>query len=71
MSISVLSKENPAQKPAMSQLAPLRFITCGSVDDGKSTLIGRLLWDTKAIKTDQSERLHKDSRKQNDRLDLP
>lgn len=27
---------------------PLRLITCGSVDDGKSTLIGRLLWDTKA-----------------------
>ena len=27
----------------------LRFITCGSVDDGKSTLIGRLLWDSKLI----------------------
>ena len=30
----------------------LRFITCGSVDDGKSTLIGRLLYDTKAILAD-------------------
>ena len=31
----------------------LRFITCGSVDDGKSTLIGRLLYDTKQIFDDQ------------------
>jgi sulfate adenylyltransferase subunit 1 len=30
----------------------LRFLTCGSVDDGKSTLIGRLLYDTKAILAD-------------------
>ena len=34
-------------------LAPLRFITCGSVDDGKSTLIGRLLVDSKAVLQDQ------------------
>ena len=31
----------------------LRFITCGSVDDGKSTLIGRLLVDTRAVLQDQ------------------
>ena len=31
----------------------LRFITCGSVDDGKSTLIGRLLHDSKAVLDDQ------------------
>ncbi|KCZ96660.1 sulfate adenylyltransferase, partial [Hyphomonas polymorpha PS728] len=31
----------------------LRFITCGSVDDGKSTLIGRLLYDSKMIFEDQ------------------
>ena len=31
----------------------LRFLTCGSVDDGKSTLIGRLLYDTKLIFEDQ------------------
>ncbi|MDQ4407735.1 MULTISPECIES: sulfate adenylyltransferase subunit CysN [unclassified Rhizobium] len=49
---------------------PLRLITCGSVDDGKSTLIGRLLWDTKAVKEDQAATLHRDSGKQND-LDLP
>src|SRR5512135_412173 len=41
----------------------LRFITCGSVDDGKSTLIGRLLYDTKLILEDQLVALEKDSRK--------
>ncbi len=50
---------------------PLRLITCGSVDDGKSTLIGRLLWDTKAVKEDQAATLRRDSTgKQND-LGLP
>lgn len=37
----------------------VRFITCGSVDDGKSTLIGRLLYDTKAVLTDQIQALSK------------
>jgi bifunctional enzyme CysN/CysC len=41
----------------------LRFLTCGSVDDGKSTLIGRLLYDTKLIFEDQLRALEKDSRK--------
>ena len=41
----------------------LRFLTCGSVDDGKSTLIGRLLYDTKLILEDQLVALDKDSRK--------
>ncbi len=41
----------------------LRFMTCGSVDDGKSTLIGRLLYDTKNIFQDQLEHLKKDSQK--------
>ena len=36
---------------------PLRFITCGSVDDGKSTLIGRLLYDSKALMVDQLDAL--------------
>lgn len=49
---------------------PLRLITCGSVDDGKSTLIGRLLWDTKAVKEDQAATLKRDSGQQND-LGLP
>jgi bifunctional enzyme CysN/CysC len=41
----------------------LRFITCGSVDDGKSTLIGRLLYDTKMIFDDQLAALKADSRR--------
>lgn len=41
----------------------LRFITCGSVDDGKSTLIGRLLYDSKMILEDQLSALEKDSKK--------
>ena len=39
----------------------LRFITCGSVDDGKSTLIGRLLYDSKMIFEDQLDALERDS----------
>jgi bifunctional enzyme CysN/CysC len=39
----------------------LRFLTCGSVDDGKSTLIGRLLYDTKLIFDDQLATLERDS----------
>lgn len=41
----------------------LRFITCGSVDDGKSTLLGRLLYETKMIYKDQLETLIADSKK--------
>ncbi|WP_237151513.1 sulfate adenylyltransferase subunit CysN [Oryzibacter oryziterrae] len=41
----------------------LRFLTCGSVDDGKSTLIGRLLYDTKLLFEDQLASLEKDSKK--------
>ena len=41
----------------------LRFITCGSVDDGKSTLIGRLLHDTRLLLDDQVSALEADSRK--------
>jgi len=41
----------------------LRFITCGSVDDGKSTLIGRLLYESKVIFEDQLEAVTNDSRK--------
>src|SRR5690242_20795872 len=41
----------------------LRFLTCGSVDDGKSTLIGRLLYDTKLLFEDTLASLEKDSRK--------
>ncbi len=55
-----------AQKPAA-------FLTCGSVDDGKSTLIGRLLHDTLQIYEDQLSSLHNDSKRhgtQGEKLDL-
>jgi sulfate adenylyltransferase subunit 1 len=51
----------------------LRFITCGSVDDGKSTLIGRLLHDSKMIFEDQLESIKNDSKKSGttgDKIDL-
>jgi bifunctional enzyme CysN/CysC len=51
----------------------LRFITCGSVDDGKSTLIGRLLYDSKMIFEDQLAALESDSQKhgtQGDEIDF-
>ena len=44
----------------------LRFATAGSVDDGKSTLIGRLLYDSKAIFTDQLESVERTSRERGD-----
>ncbi|WED22052.1 sulfate adenylyltransferase subunit CysN [Vibrio sp. JC009] len=43
----------------------LRFLTCGSVDDGKSTLIGRLLYDSKMIFEDQMSAIEKDSKRFN------
>ena len=51
----------------------LRFITCGSVDDGKSTLIGRLLFDSQLIYDDQLAAIEKDSKisgTQGDKIDL-
>ncbi|MGC2636779.1 MAG: sulfate adenylyltransferase subunit CysN [Acidobacteriaceae bacterium] len=51
----------------------LRFITCGSVDDGKSTLIGRLLWESKQVFEDHLSALEKDSTRygtQGDAVDL-
>ena len=53
-----VSAEMPAQAKGV-----LRFLTCGSVDDGKSTLIGRLLYDSKLILEDQLEALRRDTRK--------
>ena len=41
----------------------LRFLTAGSVDDGKSTLIGRLLFDSKKIYEDQLDALERDSKR--------
>ena len=56
-----------------SQKTLLRFITCGSVDDGKSTLIGRLLFESKMIFEDQLSALQNDSKKmgtQGDQIDF-
>jgi len=49
----------------------LRFMTCGSVDDGKSTLIGRLLYDTRAVLVDTLEGVsHASERRGLSRIDL-
>jgi bifunctional enzyme CysN/CysC len=48
---------------AQEQKSLLRFLTCGSVDDGKSTLIGRLLYDTNLLTEDQLQALAADSRR--------
>ncbi|MES2412831.1 MAG: GTP-binding protein [Pseudomonadota bacterium] len=53
MSTTTLAKELPALASEQDTRAALRFVTCGSVDDGKSTLIGRLLVDSKTVLQDQ------------------
>ena len=58
---------------ALERESLLRFMTCGSVDDGKSTLIGRLLWDSELLFDDQLATLEADSREagtQNGALDF-
>ena len=59
--------EKRGERHGQSDSAPtmdlLRFTTAGSVDDGKSTLIGRLLYDTKSIFEDQLEAVERASRK--------
>lgn len=58
---------------SQSNKETLRFITCGSVDDGKSTLIGRLLFESKSIFDDQLSALESDSRQygtQGEKMDL-
>ena len=69
----VARAELDAYLDATSRKSLLRFITCGSVDDGKSTLIGRLLYDSKLLFEDQLAALASDSRKsgtQGEALDL-
>ncbi len=56
------SLPDPADSIARNK-SLLRFITCGSVDDGKSTLIGRLLYESKLIFDDQLSAVERDSRK--------
>jgi bifunctional enzyme CysN/CysC len=72
------SKKDPLTTPKLKESGPstldalfaqehqqdlLRFITCGSVDDGKSTLIGRLLWESQHIFEDQIRSLQSDTKK--------
>ena len=52
-----------AHMARQSELDVCRFVTCGSADDGKSTLIGRLLFDSKLILQDQLRALELDSRR--------
>ena len=52
-----------SQTPGGEDKSLLRFLTCGSVDDGKSTLIGRLLYDSKLIYEDQLAAITRDSAK--------
>lgn len=59
----LISQDILAYLHAQENKSLLRFITCGSVDDGKSTLIGRLLWDSKLIFEDQLAALEADSKK--------
>lgn len=60
---SLIAEDIDAYLVSHEHKTMLRFITCGSVDDGKSTLIGRLLYDSKMIFEDQLDALQSDSRK--------
>ncbi|NQY40370.1 MAG: sulfate adenylyltransferase subunit CysN [Henriciella sp.] len=60
---ALIAKDISAYLEAHENKSLLRFITCGSVDDGKSTLIGRLLYDSKMIFEDQLDALENDSKK--------
>ncbi|MEP1207432.1 MAG: sulfate adenylyltransferase subunit CysN [Rhizobiaceae bacterium] len=60
---SLIEENIEAYLTAHQQKTMLRFITCGSVDDGKSTLIGRLLYDSKMIFEDQLAALESDSKR--------
>src|ERR1700692_1558703 len=50
-------------RPVAAERGLLRFLTCGSVDDGKSTLIGRLLFNAELVLADQMEALKEESRR--------
>jgi len=60
---ALIAQDIDAYLVAHQNKSMLRFITCGSVDDGKSTLIGRLLYDSKMIFEDQLAQLEADSKK--------
>jgi bifunctional enzyme CysN/CysC len=60
---NLIAEDINAYLKVQEEKSLLRFITCGSVDDGKSTLIGRLLWDSKLIFEDQLAALEVDSKR--------
>jgi sulfate adenylyltransferase large subunit len=60
---ALIAQDIHAYLKAQEEKGMLRFITCGSVDDGKSTLIGRLLWDSKLVFEDQLATLEADSKR--------
>ncbi|HYD45035.1 MAG TPA: GTP-binding protein, partial [Phenylobacterium sp.] len=60
---ALIAEDIDAYLEAHEHKSLLRFLTCGSVDDGKSTLIGRLLYDSKMIFEDQLAALEADSRR--------
>ncbi len=62
-SSTLIEQDIHAYLKSQEEKSLLRFITCGSVDDGKSTLIGRLLWDSKLIFEDQLAALAADSKR--------
>src|ERR671910_813414 len=71
--LDAIRSPQQSNAPQLLLMDTLRFITCGSVDDGKSTLIGRLLYDTKLILKDQLDALKEDPKKfgtQGGRLDF-
>jgi bifunctional enzyme CysN/CysC len=64
--VSGISDLLPAGVRAEGASELLRLVTCGSVDDGKSTLIGRLLYDTKQVFVDQMEHVEETSERRGD-----
>src|SRR5579863_6069563 len=60
---SLIARDISAYLDQHEHKSLLRFLTCGSVDDGKSTLIGRLLYDSKMIFEDQLAALEADSKR--------
>ena len=62
-SSSDLSRGVQSSASAEFEQGLLRFMTCGSVDDGKSTFIGRLLWDSKLVSDDQLATLESESKR--------
>src|SRR5919198_1059566 len=73
MTVDLITEDIEAYLHAHEHKSLLRFITCGSVDDGKSTLIGRLLYESQLLFEDQLAALEADSKRdgtQGDGLDF-